>query len=360
MDYQSIAATNSARGTGSRRRRLRLGVLLCAFLALGAGAAGHDEKICGPFGAPPADLIDVDRPYCWGGARLGPWKDSNGTMRYACLHEPATLAQSGPLPLVVYLHPSLFGTWTIYRTNLLHYQDSFVMGAGTGFILLEPAGRNTIHYYPFPDQRGVGWDNWYRQLNPAGDVESGSTVYKQNVDAATIDHFIAQEMATGRLDRKRVYITGWSNGAAMAYLYGLNRPAVAAAAVYSSPDPFSAFNDPCKQKPVAHPPEENSEIQIFNPHLPSLHIHNNCDLVGLCPNSLLLTGQLNAAGIPVSDLILDFFGSQVSECMQACGTNPRGDASNELGWTLGATNHSVWPYRWTRTMLEFFRDHPLK
>jgi pimeloyl-ACP methyl ester carboxylesterase len=368
MAHQSMTSRNRARGIQSHRRRRLLAAILGVCLALGAGACSgattrHDDRVCGPFGAAPVDLIEAEQPYCWGGARLGPWQDSNGTERYACLYEPGTLAQGGAaLPMVVFLHPSLFGTWTIHRTNLLHFQDSFAMGAkgARGFILLAPAGRDTTHYYPFPDQKGVGWDNWYRQLNPAGDVKLGDSIYRENVDAATIDHFIAQEMATGRVDRQRVYITGWSNGAAMAYLYALNRPGIAAAAVYSAPDPFSAFDDPCKQKPVARPPKEPTEIQIFNPRLASLHIHNNCDLVGLCPNSQLLTSQLATAGVSASDIIMNWLGSQVSECMAACGTDPNGDVSNPLGWTLGAANHSRWPRTWTSTMLAFFGGHPLK
>jgi poly(3-hydroxybutyrate) depolymerase len=346
---------------------MRIGamLMLCLFSAVCAGAAGHNAKACGPFGDPPADLIEAEPPFCLGGTRLGPWEDSNATPRYACLYEPGPAAQTGPLPLLVYLHPSLFGTETIHLTNLLHYQNSLPLEADgrRGFIVLEPAGRKTTHYYPFPDQKGEGWDNWYRQLNPAGDVTVGATTYKENVDAAAIDHFIAAETATGTVDRKRIYITGWSNGAAMAYLYALDRPQVAAIAVYSPPDPFGAFDDPCPQKPVTHPPREDTEIQIFNPTLPSTDIHDNCDAVGLCPNTELLTAQLQAIGMRVDDIILNTLGEQVGKCMRACGANPMGTrnpVSNPLAWTLGLTNHSGWPLTWTRTMLEFLSDHPLK
>ncbi|HEV3114077.1 MAG TPA: PHB depolymerase family esterase [Candidatus Binataceae bacterium] len=353
------------------KTRLRISTLFVVCLATTVGACstanqnppGPNVKACGPFGDPPADTIQGERPLCLAGVRLGPWKDSNGTERYACLYEPE--AGAGALPMVVYLHPSLFGTETIHLTNLLHYRNSMALGAeGTrGFIVLEPGGRKTSHYYPFPDENGVGWDNWYRQLNPAGDVKIGDAVYKENVDAAAIDHFIAEEAATGRIDTKRVYLTGWSNGAAMAYLYALNRPNIAAAAVYSAPDPFGAFDDPCPQKPVARSPQGDAEIQIFNPRLPNLHIHNNCDVTGICPNCEQLTSQLTAAGINVNDTIVDFLGSQVSGCMRACGTDPDGDpdmVSNPLAWMLGLANHSRWPLSWTRPMLEFCRDHPLK
>jgi predicted esterase len=346
------------------RMRIALALALC-FTAACSSTAGQGPKLCGPFGDPPADTIEAPAPLCLGGVRLGPWQDSDGTPRHACLYEPGPKATSGPLPLIVYLHPSLFGTETIYLTNLLHYQDSMQVGQnGTrGFIVLEPSGRKTTHFYPFPDQKGLGWDNWYRQFNPAGDVRVGAAVYKENVDAAAIDHFIAEVAATGKVDPRRIYLTGWSNGAAMAYLYGLSRPKIAAIAVYSAPNPFGAFGDPCPQKPVAGPPKEDTEIQIFNPRLASLHLHNNCDAVGICPNSEQLATQLTAAGVGVSDVIVDSLGIQVKSCMRACGVDPKGDAdpvSNPLGWTLGLANHSRWPLSWTRTMLEFLRDHPLK
>jgi len=224
-------------------------------------------------------------------------------------------------------------------------------------------GRKTTHYYPVPYNRGLGWDNWYRQLDPAGDVKIGATLYRENVDAAAIDHFIAEEVGADKADPNRIYVTGWSNGAAMAYLYALNRPKVAAAAVYSAPNPFGAFDDPCPQKPVTHTPKNDGEVRIFNPGVPTMHVHNNCDIVGLCPNSEQLNGELTAIGVSVEDSILDSFGGQVNSCMNACGVNSNGDVSplsNPLGWSLGVANHSRWPLSWTSTMLEFLRGNSLR
>ncbi len=339
--------------------------LFCLLAVPGNSAARQKGNVgaCGPFGAPPAHFIKSPVPYCLGGTRLGPWNDSDGNNRYACLYKPDPPA-ARPLPLLIYLHPSLVGTQSIHLTNLLHYQDSFQIGAGgrRGFIVLEPIGRKTAHYYPFPDKEAVGWDNWYRQFNLAGDVTVRGTTYKENVDAATIDHFVAVEIASGIVDRKRIYVTGWSNGAAIGHLYALNRKNIAAVAVYSSPDPFGALEDPCPQKPINHPPNHDGEIQVFNSRVPILDIHTNCDIVGICPNCEQLTRQVGAVGAKVSDIIVNSMGRQVKKCMQACGTNPIGDddpISNPLGWTLGLVNHNLWPLTWTRTMLEFLRDHSL-
>src|SRR3546814_16539352 len=87
---------------------------------------------------------------------------------------------------------------------------------------------------------------------------------------------------------------GWSNGSAMSTLYGLNRPQIAAAAIYSAPDAFGAFNDPCVQQPMVGQPKDDTELQLLNPQLPIYHMHNACDIGGLCPNRLNLRDTLAA------------------------------------------------------------------
>jgi len=193
---------------------------------------------CGPFGAPSAAVFSKVLPNCGNGQLLGPWQDADKIDRYACLYQPKSAAANSKLPMLVYLHPSLFSAGWITQTNILELQDSVSLTddpKNVGYIVLAPEGRKTTHYYPFPDNKGIGWDNWYRQLNPAGDVKIGNTTWRENADAATIDHFIATEVATGNVDTNRIYVSGWSNGAAMGLLYAVNRPNIAAAAVYSAP-----------------------------------------------------------------------------------------------------------------------------
>ena len=297
---------------------------------------------------------------------MGPWKDANGTDRYACLYEPRLTKPVRKLALLVYLHPSLFGTWTITHTNLLELQRTFSLSgdpAGSGFIVLAPQGRNTTHYYQWPDNRGIGWDNWYRQLNPAGDVKIGETVYRENVDAATIDHFIAEAASIAKIDTRRIYVTGWSNGAAMGLLYALNRPNIAAAAVYSAPDPFGALIDPCQQKPVSRVPANNAEVRIYNPRVPVMNVHNACDIAGTCPNAEKLANELRAAGVNIEDVIVDSSSKRVNACIASCGSDPNGGLEllrNPWGWFVGLHHHGHWPSEWTEPMLEFFRAHPLQ
>lgn len=346
---------------------------LCAAFVLISGALGAPSShaqigapppACSPFGDPPRQVLpNALVTTCAGGRQIGPWLDPDGTPRHACVYEPK-VAPTEPLPLVVYLHPSLFTADTLLDTNLLPFVDTADLTGDRsrpGFILLAPEGRFTTHFYPTPDDRGTGWDNWYRQLAPSG-AQVGGTLFPENVDAATIDHFIETMTATGKIDPRRIYLTGWSNGAAMAYLYALHRPSIAAIAVYTAPNPFQAFDDPCPQTPVAHPPLDDSELQIPNRRLPTMHVHNDCDIAGICPNGELLRSQLVPLHVGVKDIVIDTQMRQVRACLAACGTNPNGDmnpADNPLGFTLGSQNHTRWPSAWTAKMLRFLRAHPL-
>ncbi len=350
-------------------RMARCGAALAVVLA-GVGARSAPAQSCTPFGDLPATLVGQQPvPTCpGGGQRLGPWSDSDGTARYACLYESANASALAPLPLVVFLHPSQISADSIAVTNLLGSLNTAKVSddaSRLGFIVLAPESRSITHYYPAPNDQGIGWDTWYRQLSPAGDVVLGNALYKENVDAATIDHFIAQEVATGKVDPRRIYVTGWSAGAAMAFLYGTSRPSIAAIAPYSAPNPWQAFDDPCPQPPIAGANADPARIRIFNSLAPTMHIHNACDIAGFCPNGELMRQQLLSAGIALQDVLLDWTGTSgetpgpvyTSACDPSCGTNPLGE--NDLSFSLqGTQNHIRWPFNQTAVMLDFFRTHP--
>lgn len=315
-----------------------------------AGAA----SACGPFGNPPQTLISNPVPLCVGGTRLGPWSDSDGTPRYACLYAPAAASTSNRLPLLVWLHPSLVTADSITSTNILSFQDTFSLATGTtGFVVLTPEGRDTTHFYPAPDNQGPGWDNWYRQFSP-GTVKAGGQSFPENVDAATIDHFISAVQATGIVRTDKTFVSGWSNGSAMSYIYALNRRNVTSSAVYSAPDPFEAFNDPCPQTPVEDHPSSNAEILVPNPHIQSYQVHNSCDIAGLCPNSELIISQVARIGAnPDDDVIINSLKQEVGFCDPLCGTDADGSSSNLPGTSVGSLNHIEWPLTWTERMLNF-------
>ena len=318
-----------------------------------AAAAG-----CTPFGNPPQTLVSDPVPNCTGGTLLGPWNDSDGTPRYACLYSPASATKSNPLPMLVWIHPSLVTADSITSTNILSFQNSFSLSPGTtGFVVLTPEGRSTTHFYPAPDDSGPGWDNWYRQFSP-GVKKIGGHSYPENVDAATIDHFIGVVQASGTVLIDKTFVSGWSNGSAMSYIYALNRPSVNSIAVYSSPDPFHAFNDPCPQTPVEDHPATIAEIEVPNPRIQSYQVHNSCDIAGLCPNSELIISQVARIGAnPDEDVIINDLKQKVGFCDPLCGTDPDGSSSSIPGVTIGSLNHIEWPLTWTEPMLSFLAAH---
>ncbi|MFZ0887744.1 MAG: PHB depolymerase family esterase [Candidatus Binataceae bacterium] len=343
-------------------------LVFCARCAA-AGALAAESK-CGPFGDPPAEVqhgpwanaVSDLGPRCFGGQLLGPWKDPGAEDRYACRYAPDSAGRNSPIPLVIFLHGSIANADSIRFTGLPQLvAQANLGGPHPGFILVAPEGRYTTHFYPGFDGKGLGWDNWYRQLDPAGAVTVSGVSSAENADAATIDHFIEQEISSGKADRKRVYLMGWSNGAAMAMLYALSRPVVATAAVYSAPDPFGAFDDLCKQTPVAHPAAGPGEIQLFNPQVPIMHVRNACDIGGICPNGDAFAKKLRAIGGRLEDVVIDQSGKRAGGCDPRCGTDPMG--GGEIGFLnelRGLKNHLFWPRNWNDRMLDFLRSHPLK
>ena len=149
-------------------------------------------------------------------------------------------------------------------------------------------------------------------------------------------------IATGKVDRQRIYVMGWSNGAAMALLYALNRPWVAAAAVYSAPDPFSALFDVCTQTPVAVAPAGDGQAQVFNPRVPLMHVRNDCDIGGICPNGSRFAARVRALGGSIEDVIIDSSGLRVTSCDDSCGTDEMADGKSRPSQVSAAgSSHAV-------------------
>ena len=349
--------------------RHRLATSIALMAALLASRDVFAGSRCSRFGDSPAQVnrgwfarvMTAGNSVCLGGTLLGPWTDGNGDARYACLYEPRRPGEREPLPMLVFLHPSETSAYSVIFTGMVGLIHKGALREGNpGFILLAPQGRYTTHRYPGYDSNALGWDNWYRQLSPTGAVAARGATYNENVDAASIDHFVDEMLATGKVDRQRIYLMGWSNGAAMALLYALNRSWVAAAAVYTAPDPFSALFDVCTQTPVAVAPAGDGQARVFNPRVPLMHVRNDCDIGGICPNGSRFAARVRALGGSVEDVIIDSSGRRVPSCDDSCGTDEM--AVGQIGTVAGLrgmARHMRWPTQWNERMLNFLRRHPL-
>ena len=310
--------------------------------AASTGPGASDAQNCDvPYGDAPAalppptsvagdlaDILNLLNECGQVGGETLTWTDAANESRKACLITPSNASTSSKLPLVVFLQGSLF------PAPIQLILNDWVSQSGTadltgdskrpGFILLLPIGRNTHHFYPFPDNYALGFDNWNR-----------------NLDVAAIDQFVSQVESRNIVDTNRVYATGWSNGAAMAQLYALNTPSIAASAVYSSPDPYSDVQDPCEQTPFA------------TTLTPLMDIHNACDIIGICQTGTQFHQDLARLfpKLKQNVIIVDSDKNQVQACNASCAeqtiTNP------------GTANHLLWPQKWNEAMFTWLREHPL-
>jgi poly(3-hydroxybutyrate) depolymerase len=311
------------------------------------------EGCAGIYGNPPmsidpslqgqaADAWPIEEACPLRGAELLTWEDADGTPRRACLHAPAQATPQHRLPLLVYLGGSLFpgDPQTPYNSLEFLTADADLTGDPdrAGFTLLMVEGRDKAHHYPFPDDTAWGFDHWYRNLNRADPA--------MNVDVATIDYFIGQVLDRGIVDTRRIYFAGWSNGASMAILYTLNTPGVAAAAVYSSPEPFSDLFDPCWQPPFG------------NNLRPIMTVHNHCDIAGICQTGSEGFRKKIMETMPSLNyrpIIIDELQEEVAACDAACAYS--GDPMDLLN--AGSPRHLMWPYLWNEEFFGFLREHPL-
>ncbi|KAJ9479608.1 Conserved hypothetical Ustilaginaceae-specific protein [Pseudozyma hubeiensis] len=307
---------------------------------------------CGQYGDPPAQVLDnLESPnglqdylqICHG--EIITMTDKGGDKRAVCFYANPNSTKDKPLPLLVYLHPSLVGTTLSFPlTGIDNLRDTQSLNnedaTRLGFSYILPAGRNTVHQYPFPDNTGLGWDNWYRNVD-----RSSSGL---NIDVDFIDKTIAYAKSHVAVDKRRVFLTGWSNGAAMAELYAAQTDGIASAAVYSAPDPYRDSQDPCTQVPY---PKYATPVR---------DVHNYCDIIGICTTGKYYNDDLKKRypslqkSLVVIDVVTTAVKSQDAnaQCDPAC--------QGACGITTGTAAHLRWPStRNTDTFFSFLRAHPL-
>ena len=335
--------SSSAPANGSYSPNAPSGGATCAPLA--------DSKGCTQYGDQPRAVVSdsLDGTFNnWltaltnvctvnGGTMLDDYTDSSGSQRRACMIAPKNAG--GPLPMLVYVHPTLVGEDSVVLTGLLSLVNSANLSgdpARPGFVLLMPLGRNIQQFLPFPLNTGVGWDHWYRN------TDRGSPYL--NPDFATIDHYIAAVKQKGIVDSSRVYVTGWSEGADFGTLYGLNTPGIAATGVFSTVSPFDDSADPCPGPAFAS-----------NNKRPYYLMVRECDIGGACNNGQTFLGQLRG-GVMQSSLVQGVILNSLTQPVQACNAScAPGTAGSDL---LGQLEHIQWPEPWNSELLQFMEQNP--
>lgn len=271
--------------------------------------------------------------------------DKSGHKRVFCFYANPKSTKDKPLPLLVWLHPSLVGATLAFpltgfdlvrNTQSLNNEDP----SRLGFSYILPAGRNTEHEYPFPDNVGLGWDNWYRNLDRSSPG--------LNIDVDFIDKSIVYAKSHVPVDSRRVFMSGWSNGAAMSELYVANTDGIAAAAVYSAPDPFRDSQDPCTQVPY---PKYATPVR---------DVHDDCDLIGICTTGLYYYTDLKQRypSLPQSMVVID----DVTTAVKGTDGTAKCDAAcqDACAVTSGLIAHLRWPVtRNEDTFFSFLRKNPL-
>lgn len=307
---------------------------------------------CTQYGDPPARVVsNVEAPdglqdlinICHG--QIIYMNDNTGRQRVMCFYANPNSTKDKPLPLLVWLHPSLFGTTiTFPLTGFDEVRDAQSLNnedaSRLGFSYILPAGRNTEHKYPYPDATGLGWDNWYRNLDRASKG--------LNADVDFIDKAIAYAKNHTPVDPRRVFMSGWSNGAAMAELYAANTPGIASAAVYSAPDPFRDIQDPCTQVP--HPKYAT----------PVRDVHNYCDIFGICTTGLYYYSDLKKRypSLPQSIVVIDDVTTAIKGKDSSASCDPA--CQSTCAVTTGTLAHQRWPVaRNSDTFFSFLRSNPL-
>jgi poly(3-hydroxybutyrate) depolymerase len=156
------------------------------------------------------------------------WKDAEGAPRYACVVAPPGAETRAPLPLVVFFHDPEDDPSAVHKKTALPKLGATYGLSGdpahTGFIVLAPQGRHIGG-----GKRGSAFDTDYTGPD--------------NVDVATVDHFIAELDGKGLVDHRRIYTLGASYGGHMAATYAMMRPdRVAAFATFAADAPKASWS----------------------------------------------------------------------------------------------------------------------
>jgi poly(3-hydroxybutyrate) depolymerase len=317
------AGTDGAADAGAKRGRGKRrdgGVPVAAVTDAGAPAASVRAPVEGvcvtPEGTPDHDIRrTIGRPACRG-AQVLEWKDAEGAPRYACVVSPPGVETRAPLPLIVFFHDPEDDPSAVHKkTSLPKSGATFNLSgdpAHTGFVVLAPQGRH-LH----GGKRGSVFDSDYTGAD--------------NVDVATVDHFVAELDAKGLVDHRRVYTLGASYGGHMAATYAMMRPdRVAAFAAYATDAPIASWS-------------------CGGPPPPGLVLYRACDGFFSCESVERWLRLREAAGAETPWIRLGAGNEEEPSCATRNKCTPKRSEGN----------HHRWPKGREGDILAFFARHAL-
>lgn len=242
--------------------------------------------------------------------------DVGGTPRTYRLHVPAGLDPARPVPLLLVFHGA--------------GSDADDVARGSGFDALADAEGMLVAY---PEASGGRFD-----------LASGADA---SADVGFVDALLADLRSRHRIDSRRVYASGFSNGAAFCYRLAAERPDLLAALA-----PVAGYLPPLG--PVAYRPP---------PPVPLLHVHGSADRRVAAPglgegDAIATWARRNGAtrGPEVGEAV-GFPGLTVRRAAWA-GATSRSDTV----FLLVAGEDHTWPGGpagpISRAILDFFRAHP--
>ncbi len=179
-------------------------------------------------GAPNREVRRVvGRPACRG-AQVLEWKDGEGAPRYACVISPPGVETRAPLPLLIFFPDGEDDPTAVDKeTGLRKLAATTNLGgdpAHTGFIVLAVQGRHI-------------------KKGKHGSIFDTDYTGPDNVDVATVDHFLGELEGRALVDRRRIYTLGASYGGQMAATYAMMRAdRVAAFAAYAADAPVAEWS----------------------------------------------------------------------------------------------------------------------
>jgi poly(3-hydroxybutyrate) depolymerase len=267
-------------------------------------------------GQPDRDLRrTLGRPPCRG-AQVSEWKDADGSPRYACIYAPPGVETRAPLPLLVFFHDEEDDPSSVAKkTNLPKLGATYNLSgdvAHTGFVVVAPQGRALKN-----GRRGSVFDTEYTGPD--------------NVDVATVDHFVAELDKRGLVDKRRVYTLGASYGGHMAATYAMMRAdRVAAFGAFATDAPSATWS-------------------CGGPPTPGMVVYRACDGFFSCESVERWLRARDAAQAETAYLRL---GAGLDE-------EPSCAPKNKCTPKRAEGNHHRWPKGRENDLLAFFARHAL-